>query len=1006
MGSRPAFLAILLLLTTATARAAVMTYIYHAPESALDVRYQYHWEILRTALEKTTPKWGPYRMVRSEFMTERRQTLELKNHTGKLTVMYLSTTPDFEQNLIPIRIPVDKNLGGYCVFLIRKEDQSRFASVHSLDDLRHFTFGLGLGWIDVDILKASGLRVVTGSSYDGLFEMLDKKRFDIFLRAAVEVLDEYDQRKAHLPNLRIEDHFILYYPLPMYFWFPKTEEGRRLAARAEAGMRMMIADGTYDRIFDKYQRTLESWRRKPAGATKEEEDQYVADQVALYTLKRAGFNPQSFIDFWDRFTELHGKTGNWFSDFIGSTKPEQKRLREMLRSLSAIPSGCSATLPPALASDFQKWQTEVVGYRTTAAEASLPGLVFRQTLAQPLRPDITNLRFSPDGTLVLAQDDGGIHILKRDPLSLLFFIDAPGANKAFFSPDSHSVVFYTPSLRVEVWDIAKQERTFVHEMTLREPCMQDMLSPDGRTLACLDSKFALSLIDVASDASFFTKKDFFRPDYLTLFFFMLALLTEDGVTAPHLAFVNMQFSPDAHYFLSGSQAEHLGYDLVSQQEMSLPSRLKSSVSTRFAFIGNDRIASTNPSNPEKSGIVGFPSGEKIREYKGGAALELESATHGNYLVVSPLKDGPIGVLDLDKDQLATLHHPAADTYDGALLYERDNGEIALSDMKGGKAKATFRLVQSRVGALQTVAVSPDFGWLAMSTRSRGAFWDVNHNIRIQLVHSFTGSGFSSNNNLIADFPKYEKRERALAQLDQIGGGQSLREIKQTLSYQQGIFFVDRTPASEKSGERKDWNIEVRDAVTNSSIWSRHFPKEVPRIVLDPIATTAALGWSVETGAARDELRQFPELKGKFENDDYFLELVDMKTNNLTGKLVVKTGKGSIRVREFLAGGDWAVIGVRGDRVLTYSFRSGTEVGHVFGTDPKLSIASNQLAVTSANGDIQIYDLASTTLKHQYKFPIPVAFKQFSADGKRLFVLTRDQTVFVLDLSATETAATH
>jgi membrane-bound lytic murein transglycosylase MltF len=40
----------------------------------------------------------------------------------------------------------------------------------------------------------------------------------------------------------------------MYFWFPKTEEGRRLAARAEEGMRKMIADGTYDRIFDQYQR--------------------------------------------------------------------------------------------------------------------------------------------------------------------------------------------------------------------------------------------------------------------------------------------------------------------------------------------------------------------------------------------------------------------------------------------------------------------------------------------------------------------------------------------------------------------------------------------------------------------------------------------------------------------------------------------------------------------------------------------------------------------------------
>jgi len=253
---RTMLLAVLFSLIFATSSYArkPMTYIYHAPESSLDVRYLYHWEILRTALQRTTPKWGAYRMVPSAFMTERRQAFELKNATGKLTVMYLSTTPDFEKNLIPIRIPVDKNLGGYCVFLIRRVDQPRFASVRSLDDLRRFTYGLGLGWIDVDILKADGFKVVTGSSYDGLFEMLIHKRFDIFLRAATEVLDEYGQRKKSLPALRIEDSIILYYPLPMYFWFPKTEEGRRLAARAEEGMRMMIADGTYDRIFDKYQR--------------------------------------------------------------------------------------------------------------------------------------------------------------------------------------------------------------------------------------------------------------------------------------------------------------------------------------------------------------------------------------------------------------------------------------------------------------------------------------------------------------------------------------------------------------------------------------------------------------------------------------------------------------------------------------------------------------------------------------------------------------------------------
>ena len=138
--------------------------------------------------------------------------------------------------------------------MIRREDRDRFAAVKSLDDLRRFSYGLGLGWIDVDILRHNGFNVVTGSSYDGLFEMLVQKRFDVFLRASVEVLDEYDRRKSAFPDLYIEDGIILYYPLPMYFWFARNAEGRRLEARAEEGMRMMIADGTYDAIFDKYQR--------------------------------------------------------------------------------------------------------------------------------------------------------------------------------------------------------------------------------------------------------------------------------------------------------------------------------------------------------------------------------------------------------------------------------------------------------------------------------------------------------------------------------------------------------------------------------------------------------------------------------------------------------------------------------------------------------------------------------------------------------------------------------
>lgn len=234
---------------------APMMYIYNAPESPIDVRYEFHWEILRSALEKTTGTFGPYRMRKSRVMTEKRQAYELMHATGELTVMYLDTRPEFERQLVGIHIPVDRNLVGYRIFLIRRDRTKDFRTVSTLNDLRKFSFGLGTDWVDVGIFRHNGFQVVTGSSYDGLFEMLVNRRFDVFSRGANEILAEVEQRKAAMPDLCIEETICCFYPAPMYFWFTKTEAGRRLAARAEQGMRAMIADGTYDRIFNQYQQS-------------------------------------------------------------------------------------------------------------------------------------------------------------------------------------------------------------------------------------------------------------------------------------------------------------------------------------------------------------------------------------------------------------------------------------------------------------------------------------------------------------------------------------------------------------------------------------------------------------------------------------------------------------------------------------------------------------------------------------------------------------------------------
>lgn len=240
----------------ATAETSGMTYLYHPPESTSDMRYNYHWEILRAALEATADTYGLYNLTPTVWMNEDRQLHEIRKDTGLLTVMIRETTKENEATLIPVRIPIDRNLLGYRVFLIHKKDRGVFAAVNTLDDLRKITMGQGKGWGDVDILESAGFTVVTEIYYDRIFARLMAGNFTGFPRGVTEVLAELEQRRQLMKDMVIEDSLLLYYPLPTYFWFPKNDKGKLLAQRVEDGMNLLINNGEYDKIFQKYYGSL------------------------------------------------------------------------------------------------------------------------------------------------------------------------------------------------------------------------------------------------------------------------------------------------------------------------------------------------------------------------------------------------------------------------------------------------------------------------------------------------------------------------------------------------------------------------------------------------------------------------------------------------------------------------------------------------------------------------------------------------------------------------------
>lgn len=166
-------------------------------------------------------------------------------HRGNLSVFWISTTQELEESYRPIRIPIYKGLLGYRIFLIRKDDQPRFSQARTLADLQDLTAGQGQFWADTEILRNAGLKVATSTKDEGLFYMLDGKRFDYMPRGVPEPWDEI---KAHPDlNLTVERELMLIYPSPSYFFVSRNNP--QLAEDLEHGLNAAVASGEFDRYF-------------------------------------------------------------------------------------------------------------------------------------------------------------------------------------------------------------------------------------------------------------------------------------------------------------------------------------------------------------------------------------------------------------------------------------------------------------------------------------------------------------------------------------------------------------------------------------------------------------------------------------------------------------------------------------------------------------------------------------------------------------------------------------
>ena len=790
--------------------------------------------------------------------------------------------------------------------------------------------------------------------------------------------------------------------------------------------------GDRDDVFAKWNDLLSNYRRKrfetyDKAIAIEEKEQGQADSVALYLVTRAGYSPQSFEAFFDRLAETKGNVGGFWSNLFGTTKPDSKRLGQIIKNTPAMPKGCVSTAT-VTASQFDGWKKSVIetSALNVAHEEALPGLISKRVLTERLRPEIQHIRISPDGKYVLAQDDSNAFVLNRQPLKPIFRFDAFDAESGLFTPDSQGIVLLFDAVkgspRVERWDIATQKRVEVHEVYVREGCLVSRVAPDGKALACLTEdvdangflKFDLDLYDVATGTSFFHKKGWVEIDLVRMYLFA-GWESVSQILNPGRKLLEsmspMAFSPDGHYFLAHSRQNTAAFDLLSRKPIDMAGNIKSLLEDNsFTFLADGNLIGVAGGNGDKSAVVQFPGGKVIyKDLKIGGS-DVDAVAHGDHVLLRPIKDHPVGIFDLKQNKIVVASKRGAiDVWDNSYIAERLDGDLLVFDLSTIKPLEHAQLPDAPLGEIRAHALSPELDWLAVSQSTRGAVWNLQTGQRVYHVRGFSAAYFGPDKDLYADFPKYLSTDRTLAHAalntPDIRPERTIDEGKHTV--EAGRFLLTIDPAKENN-YHENVSLELWDVVDEKVVWTKHFPHERPGYHLEPRANSLVFYWKANSQSAKSIAKEdagAADVLARVRDKDgtLFVQVLDLDTGKVRAQVGIDTGNHSFQIVDAIASSDRLIILDDNHRILVYSF-DGQLKGTITGHSPQISSKADLLTVRTDSGELELYDLTTMQKRATYDFSSRIAFDGFSGDGKRLLVLTADQVVYVLDPAANGSTA--
>lgn len=806
-------------------------------------------------------------------------------------------------------------------------------------------------------------------------------------------------------------------------------------------------------ITDKYNLLIEKERTKSVSRASDHESaqQLEADRIGLFAMVAAGYDPNSFSEFFSRLVEEKAKSGNWFTNIFGSSSPAEKRLREMIKATEQLPVPCRDKRANA-SEEYLKWQAEVVSFRQAHITEELPGLLWKKELTPQLKSDISHFAVNQDGTYFLAQDDFAITVIQREPLKVAFQIPTTDARPASFTPDGKFVVFGTDGLRFEKWNVAEAKPVEVRELVVRRDCWEHEYSPDGKYLACVDYGLGLNVLETETGKRVWQKKDFATLNFLELLAWIRSELRDEEHSNQD-KFFHLRFSPDSHYLVATRSNRFrfkftvdaitedqtndtlVALDLSTLKTVSTGGDLKKMTRRPFLFIAPDKILAIAPTTVEGAGIFSFPQGKRLSTFRLSAA-EMKLTGNPNYVVIKPIANAMMGVFDLTQGTMVYGTNKADATFSkDYMVYEMASGSVSVAQVKYDPADkvlhpttvGTVEIPVASIGRLYAVNVSDNMNWLAVSSKTRGALWDLKAGERKMHLRGFRGAIVAEDGHAIADFPTLDPVDHSLVVFDATNNlANQLRELPENGARQYGRFVMIRRPitdstdksAKEKIGDRlrviyqgglsdeeslgREVRFELHDVVSDKIVWSKEFKKEAPKFFFDDYSGRVIFYWRLGSEAGKERLKEDAALAERArqlgdKDDDYLIEVVDAFAAKSVGVLLLETGKGSFYIESGFSEGNWLVLHDDNNRVLIYAIKEGELRHRFFGTNAAMNPRRNQVIVENYPGELTVYDLATGNVQSHLRFKTGAAFVRFSLDGKKLFVLTVGQVAYVFDV---------